>query len=99
MFLTQTTKSILLVELIDHLCYRDNVSVQQTSIKLKNSKYRNLIFNTTAARNTFVHFMREEGFEVKVVDRMLPLPPLNYKPKVNHSCYIRSSVCYNPLSI
>jgi hypothetical protein len=35
MFLTQTTKSILLIEHIDHLCYRDNGSVQQTSIQLK----------------------------------------------------------------
>jgi hypothetical protein len=99
MFLTQTTKSILLVEHIDHLLYRDNGSVQQTSMKLKNSKYRNLIFKTTAARNTFVHLMGEEGFEVKVVDRMLPLPSLNYEPKVNHSYYSRSSVCYNSLSI
>jgi len=78
MFTTQVTSKEIATEDIDHLLYRDTVRVQQTSIKLKNGKYRNVIFETTAARNTFVHFMREESFEVMAVDRWLPLLPLNY---------------------
>jgi Ca2+/Na+ antiporter len=78
MFTTQVTSKEIATEDIDHLLYRDTVRVQQTSIKLKNGKYRNVIFETTAARNTFVHFMREESFEVMALDRWLPLLPLNY---------------------
>lgn len=78
MFTTQVTDSIIKINTIEYLFYRNTGRVQQTSIKLKNGKYRNVIFETEANRNDFVFFAREVGIEVKVVESRLPLLPLNY---------------------
>ncbi|QJP34995.1 hypothetical protein F0365_11655 [Nonlabens sp. Ci31] len=78
MIKTGCVASRILINKIDHLFIRNLVGVQQTSIRLKNGTYRNIIFETTAARKTFIHFMRENSFDIKETDRRLPLLPLNY---------------------
>ncbi|WP_405369027.1 hypothetical protein [Nonlabens sp. Asnod2-A12] len=78
MFQTHTLKNEIQRAEVDYLLFRNNKRVKQTMIRLKNGKYRNVIFNHEAHRLNFVQFMEENDFEVKRVESILPLVPLNY---------------------
>ncbi|MEO9954758.1 hypothetical protein [Nonlabens sp.] len=78
MFQTHTLKNEIERAEVDYLLFRNNKRVKQTMIRLKNGKYRNVIFNHEAHRLNFVQFMEENDFEVKRLESTLPLIPLNY---------------------
>jgi hypothetical protein len=75
---TEAVAPRILIHKIDHLFYGELAGVHQTSIKFHSANQCCVIFETTAARNTFVHFRRENGFDVKESDRRLPLLSPNY---------------------
>ena len=78
MFQTHTLKNEIQRAEVDYLLFRNNKRVKQTMLRLKNGKYRNVIFNHEAHRLNFVQFMEENDFEVKRVESRLPLASLNY---------------------
>ncbi|WP_405377673.1 hypothetical protein [Nonlabens sp. Asnod3-A02] len=78
MFQTHTLKNEIQRAEVDYLLFRNNKRVKQTMIRLKNGKYRNVIFNHEAHRLNFVQFIEENDFEVKRVESILPLVLLNY---------------------
>lgn len=78
MFQTHTLKNEIQRAEVDYLLFRNNKRVKQTMIRLKNGKYRNVIFDHEVHRLNFVQFMEENDFEVKRVESILPLVPLNY---------------------
>lgn len=78
MFQTHTLKKEIERVDVDFLLLRNNRSVKQTTLRLKNGKYRNVIFNHEAHRLNFVQFMEKNDFEVKRVENKLPLVPLNF---------------------